>query len=193
MAEKDERESIYPRPNTWPNCLWIWAPPESPNTFSSQPNTAWRPAPSSQPFMAVLGNGTSSVLTLPPPALHSSDHRQLHFAPPILRSRIISGNTKVLVKSSHFRWVLFSVCLSSPPPGSYVVFFFNLMNICNFIVVKFYDHGRLLHHWRNLNCNAYAVNIELKSDMLHNVKEEFEWSCFNMNFLSQNTSIGSCM
>ncbi|KAH6784940.1 transmembrane protein [Perilla frutescens var. hirtella] len=49
--------------------------------------------------MAVLVNGPSSVLTLPPPPPHSSDHRRLHFG----RSRILSGNNKVLFKSLRFR------------------------------------------------------------------------------------------
>ncbi|KAI3450863.1 hypothetical protein Pfo_007528 [Paulownia fortunei] len=52
--------------------------------------------------MAVLGNGPS-ILTLPPPLAHPSDHRHLHFSPSILRPRHLSGNAKLLFNSSNSR------------------------------------------------------------------------------------------
>ncbi|KAL6513546.1 hypothetical protein OROGR_021032 [Orobanche gracilis] len=53
--------------------------------------------------MAVLGRGPW-VSTLPPPSVRLSDHRHLNFSPTIpFRARHLSGNTKLILKSSNSR------------------------------------------------------------------------------------------
>ncbi|KAL6567101.1 hypothetical protein OROMI_015505 [Orobanche minor] len=53
--------------------------------------------------MAVLGRGPW-VSTLPPPSVRLSDHRHLNFSPTVhLRARQLSGNTKLILKSSNSR------------------------------------------------------------------------------------------
>ncbi|XP_057809244.1 uncharacterized protein LOC131023691 [Salvia miltiorrhiza] len=51
----------------------------------------------------ILGNGPSSVLALPRPPRRSANNRRLHFGRSINRSRILSGNAKILSKSSRSR------------------------------------------------------------------------------------------
>ncbi|XP_041992668.1 uncharacterized protein LOC121743422 [Salvia splendens] len=51
----------------------------------------------------ILGNGPPSILALPRPPRRSTYHRRLHFYRQIHCSRILSGNTKILFKSSRSR------------------------------------------------------------------------------------------
>ncbi|XP_047940679.1 uncharacterized protein LOC125188007 [Salvia hispanica] len=51
----------------------------------------------------ILSNGPPSILALPRPPRRSIYHRRLHFCRPIHRSRILSGDTKILFKSSRSR------------------------------------------------------------------------------------------
>ncbi|KAK6141835.1 hypothetical protein DH2020_024419 [Rehmannia glutinosa] len=114
-------------------------------------------------FMAVFGSG-ASILTFPPPVAY---HRHLHFSPSTLRSRHLSGNTKLILKASISRDGMESsnsnddasyqagtrvVAMYLTPPANLSLAFLRLPHIrANRTGLSFY--GSHVLSWRMIECS----------------------------------------